>query len=507
MLFSDKESDSMKIRRFQFLSSLIVLLTVGFISNFALAQDTPTFTLQELVQQAKDNSPAALRAKNRRENSYWHYRLFRARYNPQLRLTGTIPQYYQSFNQITQPDGSIEFLEVKQNLMDLGLGLEQVIGATGGTVSVNTSTTRFDDFLSFPGEPQTQYSGVPVSVALHQPIFAYNVYKWDKKIEPLIFEESKRGYVQEMEEVSIYVTQLYFDYLIAQVNYEIATANFKNSEDIYTIERKRNEIGATPEDELLQVELQVLNAQQEMAEAQLALESAAFSMNSFIGLNQSSKLNLISPVDIPDFEVNVDRAIELAFQNRSEAIGFDRQQTEAASALAQAKGQRFEVMLNARYGYNNAALNFPDIYQNPNTQSLVSLGLSVPILDWGRNKARMSMAMANQDLVENTVAQERINFEQEIFTKVKNFLMIKERLNVTKVSDDVAQRRYDIALRRYQTGNVTISNLNIAQNEKDSNKRAFYTSLRDFWMAYYELRALTLYDFENGELLYIPEVE
>jgi hypothetical protein len=46
----------------------------------------------------------------------------------------------------------------------------------------------------------------------------------------------------------------------------------------------------------------------------------------------------------------------------------------------------------------------------------------------------MSMAMANQDLVENTLAQEKITFEQEIFTKVKNFLMIKERLNVTKVS-------------------------------------------------------------------------
>ena len=503
--FSELEFHSMKIRRFQFLTSLSLLLIFSLLPSFSRAQNNPTFTLKELVQQARDNSPAALRAKNRKENSFWQYRLFRSNYNPQLRLTGTIPQYYQSYNQITQPDGSIEFLEVKQNLMDLGLGLEQVIGATGGTVSVNTSTTRFDNFLSYPGEPKTQYSGVPVSVALQQPIFAYNVYKWDKKIEPLIFEESQRAYVKEMEEVSIYVTQLYFEYLIAQVNSEIATSNLNNTENIFTIEKKRNEIGVTPEDELLQVELQVLNAQQEMAEAQLELESAAFSMNSFIGLNQSSKLNLISPENIPDFEVDVDRAIELAFQNRAEAIGFDRQKIEAASALAQAKGQRFQVMLNARYGYNNAALNFPDIYQNPNTQSLVSLGLSVPILDWGRNKARMSMAMANQDLVENTLAQEKITFEQEIFTKVKNFLMIKERLNVTKVSDDVAQRRYDIALRRYQTGNVTISNLNIAQNEKDSNKRAFYTSLRDFWMAYYELRSLTLYDFENDQLLYVPE--
>ncbi|RAI91896.1 TolC family protein [Algoriphagus yeomjeoni] len=495
----------MKIRNLLFIKTVITLVLVCSLLDFAAAQETKTFTLKELVQQAKDGSPVALRAKTRRENRYWQYRLFRSNYNPQLRLTGTIPQYYQEFNNITQPDGSIEFIEVKQNLMDLGLGLEQVIGATGGTVSVNTSTNRFDNFLTNPGQPQTRYSGVPISVALNQPIFAFNPYKWDKKIEPLLYEESKREYVQEMEEVSIYVTQLYFDYLIAQVNSEIAASNLKNTEDIFTIEKKRNELGVTPEDDLLQVELQVLNAQQAAAQAQVDLESAAFAMNSFIGLNQSSNLNLVSPIDIPEFEVNVERAIELAFQNRSEAIGYERQKTEAESQVAQARGQRFQVLLNARYGYNNAAFNFPDIYQNPNTQALVSLGLSVPILDWGRNKARMSMAMANQELVESTVAQELINFEQEIFTMVKNFLMIKERLNVTKISDDVAQRRYEIALKRYQTGNVTITNLNIAQNEKDANKRAFYTSLRDFWMAYYELRSLTLYDFEKGELLYVPE--
>lgn len=495
----------MNISKVLFLKFCLIFTLIIAISWEITAQEIPTYSLQEMVQRAKDRSPAALRAKTRRENRFWQYRLFRSNYNPQLRLTGTIPQYYQEFNNVTQPDGSIEFIEVKQNLMDLGLGLEQVIAPTGGIVSVNTSTNRFDNFLSNPGDPQTRYSGVPVNVSLQQPLFAYNPYKWDKKIQPLLYEESKREYVQEMEDLSIYVTQMYFEYLIAQVNYEIASVNLKNTRDIFEVEKKRNEIGVTPEDDLLQVELQVLTAQQEMAEAQLALENAAFTMNSFIGLNQSSRLNLLSPTDIPELEVDVDQAIELAFQNRSEVVTFDRQKIEAEANVAQARGQRFQAQLNASYGYNNAAFNFTDIYNNPNTQALVSLGLSVPILDWGRNKARMSQAMANQELVNYTVEQDLITFEQEIFTKVKNFLMIKDRLNVTQVSADVAQRRYDIALQRYQTGNVTITNLNIAQNEKDTNKRAFYSSLRDYWVAYYELRSLTLYDFENDQLLYIPE--
>ena len=303
------------------------------------------------------------------------------------------------------------------------------------------------------------------------------------------------------------VTELFFNYLLAQVNFEIASQNLANTEEIYKIEQKRYEMGTTFEDGLLQVELQVLQAKQDLAQANMDLEGSSFAVNSFIGLNQSEEIRLIAPLKIPDFDVNIDLAIDLAFQNRAEALGFDRRKLEAEAQLAEAKGQRLGMNLNASYGYNNAAFTFSDIYTNPNTQALVNLGISVPILDWGRNKALLSQAEANQRLVEYTVEQDQINFEQEIFTKVKNFLMMKERLKVTKISDEVAQKRYDIALKRYQTGNVTITDLNIAQNEKDSNKRAFFTSLKEYWLAFYELRALTLYDFEKGGLLYLPDEE
>jgi len=246
-------------------------------------------------------------------------------------------------------------------------------------------------------------------------------------------------------------------------------------------------------------------ARQDLAQAKLDLESSALAVNSFIGLDPNTLIQLESPENVPDFDVNVDNAISLAFQNRAEALAFQRRKIEAEAAVAEAKGQRFAVQLNASYGFNNAALTFPDIYQNPNTQALVSLGFSVPVLDWGRNKARMAQAEANQQLVEYTVEQDQINFEQEIFTKVKNFLMIKERLQVTKVSDEVAQRRYEIAIKRYQSGNVSITDLSIAQNEKDTNRRAYFSALRDFCLAYYELRALTLYDFETNQLLYTAE--
>lgn len=482
------------------------LLGFCFLAPNAFAQEKVQFTLDEIVERAKSRSPAALRAETRKENRYWSYRFFRSNYNPQLRLGGTIPGFSQSVNNVVQPDGSIGFREVRQNLMDLELGMEQVIGATGGNISINSSTNRFDNFLAPAGFPQTQWSGVPVNVRFSQPIFAFNPLKWDKKIEPLLYEESKREYVEEMEQISQTVTQLFFDFLIAQVNFEIATKNLNNTQEILKIENGRYNLGTTYEDKLLQVELQVLQARQDLAQARLDLEANALRLKSFVGINETAELTLIPPKELPEFEIDVEKAIDFAFQNRAEALGFDRRKLEAESGVAQARGQRFNVMFNASYGLNNAALQWRDIYTDPNRQTLVNLGFFVPVLDWGRNKARMGVAEANKRLVEYTVEQEVINFEQEVFTKVKNFSMLRERLEITKLSDEVADKRYEISLRRYQSGNVSITDLNIAQEEKDRNRRAFIQSLRDFWMAYYEMRQLTLYDFERGQLLYISDL-
>lgn len=484
-----------------------IYLAISFLifwSNPTLAQEKVDFTLQEIVARAKSQSPAALRAQTIKENRFWQYRLFRSDYNPQLRLNGTLPSYTQAVNNVEQPDGSIEFREVKQNLIDLELGLQQVIAATGGVVSVNSSTSRFDNFLA-PEGLRARYSGVPVNVRLNQPIFAFNPYKWDKKIQPLVFEESKREYAEEMEQISQISTQMFFDYLLAQVNLDIAEKNLKNTEDIYRIENGRYNIGTTSEDRLLQVELQVLQAKQDLAQAKLDMETSMLSLKSFIGLNENSDVQLILPDNIPSITVDVDRAIELAFQNRSEALGFNRQLLESEEEVARARGQRFQMSLNASYGYNNAASSFENIYVNPNQQALVNLGISMPILDWGRTKARMEQSRANQRLTEYTVEQETINFEQEIYTMARNFQMLEDRLEITEVSDKVADKRYEISRDRYLTGRVTITDLNIAQTEKDANKRAYIASLREYWSAYYQLRQLTLYDFENGVLLYVPE--
>jgi outer membrane protein TolC len=308
-----------------------------------------------------------------------------------------------------------------------------------------------------------------------------------------------------MEAISGEASDRFFNVLQAQVALQIARFNLANNDTIFKIEQGRYNIGTTSKDKLLQVELQLLRSRQGVSEANLALETTRLQLRSFIGLIDDVTFELVLPETIPQFDVTVSEALDYAKKNRADYIAFRRRRIEADKEVAEAKGRRYPATLSAAYGLNNNGLVMNDVYENPTQQQQFNLTFSVPVLDWGRNKSFMKTAMANKKLNDYVIAQDEVNFEQEIMTKVRQFEMLRLQIEITKKSDEVAAERYNVAQNRYLIGKIDITDLNIALNEKDQAKTSYISSLKTFWNAYYDLRALTLYDFAARQLLYLEE--
>jgi len=475
-----------------------LFITFLFIICAAGVDAQVLYSLDDIIDLAKGQSPLAKQAETRKENRYWQYRFFKSNYNPQLALNGELPGYSNQFIPVIQEDGSTAFRPVEQTNSSLSLGLFQPIAPTGGSVSVNTRSSQFQDLVT----DDTRWRSTIVDLTLNQPLFAFNELKWDKKTEPIRYEESKRSFVEEMEFVSRTAVDRFFDYLDAQVNYQIAQFNLANNDTIYNIEQGRYNIGTASEDKLLQVELQLLRSKQDLAQAQLDLQTSRLSLRTFIGLNEQDSFDLALPEAIPQFAVEEEIALQYAKDNRSDYIAFERRRIEADRAVAQAKGQRFQMNLNASFGLNSAATSFDESYQNAQDQQFANITLNVPIVNWGRNEALMKTALANKQLTDYTIAQEEQNFEQEIITQVRQLDVLRQQIEISKKSDEVAQKRYEVAQNRYLIGKIDITNLNIALEEKDRAKRSYISALRTYWIAYYDLRRLTLYDFADQRLLY-----
>jgi outer membrane protein TolC len=466
-------------------------------------------SLEDIIVRSKGESPSSRQAETRKENRYWQYRFFRTNYNPQLRLMA-MPTYQKSVNGITQPDGTVEYVRINNTDNFVSLGLQQPISWTGGTISANTSLNYFNNYIApnvAPGDPipsAERWRGNVMNVRLDQPLLSFNPLRWDKKTEPLRFEESKREYVEQMEFISREAVTRFFNVLQSQVGLQIARFNLANNDTIYKIEQGRYNIGTTSLDKLLQVELQLLRSKQAVAQSNLDLETARLQLRSYIGLNENT-YELKLPEEIPAFEVTIDEALLNAKQNRAAFLAFERRRIEADREVAQARGQRFEAGFSATYGLNDNGFRMPDAYDDPTEMQQVNLSINIPILDWGRNKSRMRTAMANKKLNDYVIAQDEVNFEQEIMTQVRQFEMLRLQIEITKKSDEVAAERYNVAQNRYLIGKIDITNLNIALEEKDQAKQSYIQALKSFWTAYYDLRRLTLYDFAGKKLLYTPD--
>ncbi len=462
-------------------------------------------SIQDIILRSQSQSPDFKAAETRKENRYWQYRYFKSNYNPQVRLisnnAGAL--YNNSYSPILQPDGSIQYLQVNQFNPGVNFALEQPLQWTGGTVSVNSVYNYFNNIT----EDASQWNGSVFNVRLSQPIFAYNRLKWDRRIQPIVYEESRRDYAESMEAIARDAVENFFNVLQAQVDQQIAQYNLLNNDTIYKIEQGRYNIGSTSKDKLLQVELQLLRSRQDVAQAKLNLQTSTLQLRTYIGLQTGESFELVLPDEIPVIVVNEDDALRYARETRSAYIAFQRRKAEADAEVARARGTRYEVDLSGGFGLNNIGNSVADLYQDPARQQFVNLTFNVPLVDWGRRRAMMQSAYANKRLNDYLIAQDEVLFEQEILTQVRQFEMLQLQIEITKKADEVAFERYNVTQNRYLIGKIDITNLNIALNEKDQAKRSYIGALKSFWTAFFDLRRLTLYDFAEQKYLYNPLVE
>jgi outer membrane protein TolC len=473
-----------------------ICLTASFQRSEAQSR-TLQFTLEEVISLAKEQSPMAILAKHRFRGSYWQYRTHTAKFLPGLNLTSTIPDLTRSIDRITLPDGSDAFVERKVANSSLDLELTQNIGLTGGSIFMSSGLQRID--LLGVSKDKTSYLSTPVSIGFRQPIKAHNSFKWEKKIEPLRYEEAKKDYIDAMELVSQRAVNYFFNLALAQVNIQIAEINYSNNDTLYRIARGRYNIGTIAENDLLQMELSLLNAGTSLNEARIQLEIQKYQLRSFLGYNETVNIELLIPDSIPEFEVDVAFALDEAKKNSPEILSMERQLLEARRDVAQAKAEKgLTANMYASFGLTKQALLLDQVYTNPEDQERVRVGLEIPVVDWGLGKGRYRMAQSNQEVVKTNVQQAEIDFEQEVMLQVMQFNLQDDQLRIAAKADTIAQSRYDVTKQRFLIGNVDVLDLNVALTEKDTAKRGYLAALHDYWSYFYNIRKLTLFDFVAG---------
>ncbi|MDE5962230.1 MAG: TolC family protein, partial [Duncaniella sp.] len=393
----------------------------------------------------------AFRYRNMYQANYWQYVSFRADRLPSLSLTATPAKYYRYMTQRYDSEQNIDVFR-QQQMFSASAGLEvtQNFDLLGGSFYLETD---LEYMRNFGLNKYTQYSSVPVRIGYRQSLLGFNAFKWERKLEPLRYEKAKKELIYNMESVSEQAVTYFFALALAQAELRLAEENVASCDTLYVIGERRFKIAAISRADLLTLELDKVNARNTLENCRIALKRATFSLASFLGMDKNTEIQLRMPGRPLATDIPVDVALAMAKENNPTLLGHRQTILEGERDLNRAKVEsRFNASVNASVGFNQVADDLSGAYRSPLRQDLVSISVSVPLIDWGVRKGKVNMARNNLNVSKIAARQEELSIEEDIIMTVSDYEVRQRLIASASEALDLAETAYTQTRQRFIIG-------------------------------------------------------
>lgn len=474
------------------------ILILSFLLVMAsLSAQQLILTLERTIELASESSLEAFRSKNMYLANYWQYRSYKADRLPSLTLNLTPAQYYRDITRRYDSENDIDVYREQQSFYSGGqLQVNQNFDLLGGSFFLNSS---LDYMRNFGNNTYTQYSTVPIRIGYSQDLLGYNPFRWQRKIEPLKYEKAKKELLYNHENISVEVTDQFFNLAMAQAEYDLARENVTSTDTLYRTGLQRHKIASISQADLLTLKLDAVNAKNTLQNADIALKRAMFNLASYLNLDKNTEIQLRLPGRPRAMEISADEALALSRENNPGFLELRQQILEAEQEVDRTKK---EALMNASFrasiGFNQVAETLKNAYRDPLQQDIVSVSVSIPLVDWGVRKGKHNVAKNNLNVTEISSRQKEITIEEDVIMTVSDFNVQQALILSAEEALDLAQMAYAETKQRFMIGKADINSLTLSLNRQQAAQRNYITALQNYWLSYFKIRKLTLHDFETG---------
>lgn len=479
------------------MKKIILIVLAACVVLPAQAQRKIKLNLKRTIELANDSSLQAFSAQNRYLSSYWQFRSFRAERLPSLNLNLTPASYYRYIT--TRYDSNLDrdiYRSQQTFSAGGGLTLNQNFDPLGGSFYLESN---LDYMRAFGMNKATQFNATPIRVGYAQSLLGYNQFKWDKKIEPLKYEKAKKQFLYNTEATSEQAVAYFFNLALAQANYRLAKDNQQSTDTLYTIGQMRHKIAAISQADLLTLRLDKINAENTLKNAAITVKRAMQSLAVFLNLEKNTEIELELPVITGMISIASEQALALAQTNNPTYLEQQQNILEAEQNVNKTRVQsRFNASVSASVGLNQVADKFSNVYKHPLSQELVSMTVSIPLMDWGVRKGKYNMALNNLEITRIQARQEEVSLEEDLLTTLSDFDVQQNLLSSALEAVDLSEQAYEQTRQRFIIGKVDVNSMTMAQNRQQEAQQNYIRAQQNYWADYYKIRKLTLFDFESG---------
>ena len=477
------------------MKKLILLFAIMSLNLQAHAQIT--LNLQKAIEIANDSSLTAFRYQNMYLAGYWEYRTYKANRLPSMSLNLMPAQYYRYITQRYDSNQDVDVYREQQMFSASGgISIQQNFDLTGGTFYIDS---ELEYLRNFGYTKSTQFSSIPIRIGYQQSLLGFNPFRWERKIEPLKFEKAKKTFLYNQESISEEVVRYFFALASAQADLELAKEQVASCDTLYKIGLQRQKIAAISRADLLTLQLDKVNAQNTLENAQITMKRAMTALALYLNLDKNTQIKLELPGKPKVLNISAEEALSKAQENNPTYLEQRQQVLEAEREVNRSKMEsRFNASVNASIGFNQVANELNNAYRKPLQQDLVSVSVSIPLVDWGVRKGRLNMAKNNLNVTRIAARQQEQSVEEEVMMTVNDFNIQQRLINSAEEALDLAILAYEQTRQRFIIGKADVNSLTLALNRQQEAQKNYLASLQNYWMNYYKIRKLTLHDFVSG---------
>jgi len=425
---------------------LSTLLLLAALARGAAAQDSTRvgakpLTLADAIAMAQQRGDQAEGARATRDAARYRNDSFNARLRPQLFLSGNAANLNHGINPIVAEDGSTQFVGQSENQSTMQLGFSQAIPLTGGTVTIGSAVTRIDQFgTTYDKKWQTS----PVVVSLQQNLFKPRDIVWNERIQSLNASVAERQYLEAREDVAGSTADAFFNLYAQQMTLANATANVAVNDTLYTLNKGRYEVGKIGENDLLKSELALLRARAAVDDAKLARDRAEAALRRMLNYPAEQPFSIVTPDSIPTIEADPEVAAREALKNASLMEQSQLDEVNVKREITAARlNNGFNASIAATVGFNQTASAFGAAYQSPLGRQSFTLGVTLPMMQWGAGRADVQAARADERRAASTAKTRRDQIAEDARFSVLAMQQAQRNVTLAAKADTVSIKQFE----------------------------------------------------------------
>jgi outer membrane protein len=296
----------------------------------------------------------------------------------------------------------------------------------------------------------------------------------------LLLESARSGTEIERRNLRFAVEDSYLALTLQTVRRRSAEQNLESAGQFETNTKLLLDAGEVAPVDLLRAQLQTSQRQDELEQAKANEIVAANALKVLIGYGETQNFTTEDLLTQMPSDNEIENYTTLAIQNRPEFAQFeaDRKVSEQDAKIA-AADRRPQIT----YLVNGGAITDSPLRVKNNFGVQASVGVTIPLFDYGQSKSRETQARLKIEQTENAKKLAENQFTQQFNSSRTQAVSARSRIKLLAQSITDAEKNVNASQARYQAGEAIISEVTDAQNLLITQRFALYQAIYDYQAA------------------------